>query len=35
MLRTLTGFTPKIALEDGVAETFAWYRDVWPRTERR
>jgi UDP-glucose 4-epimerase/UDP-glucuronate decarboxylase len=35
MLRTLTGFTPKIALEDGVAETFAWYRDVWSRTERR
>lgn len=34
-LRALTGFTPKVSLEDGVAETFAWYRDVWTRTARR
>jgi UDP-glucose 4-epimerase/UDP-glucuronate decarboxylase len=26
-LRTLTGFVPKVPLETGVAETFAWYRD--------
>ena len=26
-LRALTGFRPKISLEAGVAETFAWYRD--------
>jgi UDP-glucose 4-epimerase/UDP-glucuronate decarboxylase len=25
-LRALTGFAPKVALEAGVAETFAWYR---------
>jgi UDP-glucuronate decarboxylase len=25
-LRRLTGFTPKVTLESGVAETFAWYR---------
>ena len=25
-LRTLTGFVPKVSLESGVAETFAWYR---------
>jgi len=29
-LRALTGFVPKISLEAGVAETFAWYRDRWP-----
>jgi UDP-glucuronate decarboxylase len=29
-LRALTGFEPKVALEDGVRETFAWYRDRWP-----
>jgi UDP-glucose 4-epimerase/UDP-glucuronate decarboxylase len=28
-LRALTGFTPKVSLEAGVAETFAWYRDWW------
>jgi UDP-glucose 4-epimerase/UDP-glucuronate decarboxylase len=28
-LRALTGFQPKIGLETGVAETFAWYRDRW------
>jgi UDP-glucuronate decarboxylase len=26
-LRALTGFVPKVGLEAGVAETFAWYRD--------
>jgi UDP-glucuronate decarboxylase len=26
-LRALTGFVPKVALEAGVRETFAWYRD--------
>jgi UDP-glucose 4-epimerase/UDP-glucuronate decarboxylase len=26
-LRALTGFVPKVSLETGVAETFAWYRD--------
>jgi len=25
-LRTLTGFAPKVPLEDGVRETVAWYR---------
>jgi UDP-glucose 4-epimerase/UDP-glucuronate decarboxylase len=30
-LRALTGFTPKIPLETGVAETFAWYREWWAR----
>jgi UDP-glucose 4-epimerase/UDP-glucuronate decarboxylase len=25
-LRALTGFVPKVSLEGGVAETFAWYR---------
>lgn len=25
-LRALTGYTPKVALESGVRETFAWYR---------
>ncbi len=30
-LRALTGFIPKVGLEAGVAETFAWYRDHWPR----
>jgi UDP-glucuronate decarboxylase len=33
-LRSLTGFVPKITLEAGVAETFAWYRDRWPRPGR-
>jgi UDP-glucose 4-epimerase/UDP-glucuronate decarboxylase len=28
-LRGLTGFTPKIALDAGVRETFAWYRTWW------
>jgi UDP-glucose 4-epimerase/UDP-glucuronate decarboxylase len=28
-LRALTGFVPKVGLETGVAETFAWYRDRW------
>ena len=28
-LRALTGFVPKVPLETGVAETFAWYRDRW------
>jgi UDP-glucose 4-epimerase/UDP-glucuronate decarboxylase len=32
-LRALTGFAPKVALEAGVAETFAWYREWWPREE--
>lgn len=26
-LRALTGFAPKVSLEAGVAETFAWYRE--------
>lgn len=26
-LRRLTGYQPQVALEDGVAQTFAWYRD--------
>lgn len=30
-LRMLTGYVPKISLEAGVAETFGWYRDWWPR----
>jgi len=25
-LRALTGFTPKVSLESGVAETYDWYR---------
>jgi len=25
-LRELTGFVPKVSLEAGVRETFAWYR---------
>jgi UDP-glucose 4-epimerase/UDP-glucuronate decarboxylase len=33
-LRALTGFTPKVGLEAGVAETFAWYREQWEREER-
>jgi UDP-glucose 4-epimerase/UDP-glucuronate decarboxylase len=33
-LRALTGFAPKISLESGVAETFAWYRQWWEREER-
>jgi UDP-glucuronate decarboxylase len=32
-LRELTGFAPKMSLEAGVADTFAWYRDHWA-TER-
>jgi UDP-glucuronate decarboxylase len=30
-LRTLTGFAPKVPLEDGVRETVAWYR-MWSAT---
>ena len=30
-LRALTGFVPKVALEAGVGETFAWYRDWSPQ----
>ena len=30
-LRALTGFSPKVPLEAGVAETFDWYRDWWER----
>ncbi|HUM16452.1 MAG TPA: NAD-dependent epimerase/dehydratase family protein [Candidatus Nitrosotalea sp.] len=33
-LRALTGFAPKVSLEAGVAETFAWYRERWEREER-
>lgn len=33
-LRALTGFAPKVSLESGVAETFAWYREWWERQER-
>jgi len=33
-LRALTGFAPKVSLESGVAETFAWYRQWWEREER-
>lgn len=33
-LRALTGFAPKVALEAGVGETFAWYRDRLEREER-
>jgi UDP-glucose 4-epimerase/UDP-glucuronate decarboxylase len=32
-LRALTGFAPKVSLEAGVAETFAWYRQWWEREE--
>jgi UDP-glucose 4-epimerase/UDP-glucuronate decarboxylase len=32
-LRALTGFAPKVSLEAGVAETFAWYREWWARQE--
>jgi len=32
-LRALTGFAPKVSLEAGVAETFAWYRAWWEREE--
>jgi nucleoside-diphosphate-sugar epimerase len=28
-LRALTGFTPSVALEDGVRRTYDWYRDHW------
>ena len=30
-LRALTGFVPKVSLEAGVRETFAWYRHEHPR----
>jgi UDP-glucose 4-epimerase/UDP-glucuronate decarboxylase len=33
-LRALTGFAPKVSLESGVAETFAWYRQWWEREKR-
>ena len=33
-LRALTGFSPKVALEAGVRETFDWYRQWWEREER-
>ena len=33
-LRALTGFAPKVSLESGVAETFAWYRQWWEREGR-
>lgn len=29
LLRRLTGFEPRVSLADGLAETFAWYRDRW------
>ncbi len=32
-LRSLTGYVPKISLEAGVGETFAWYRDWRTRRE--
>ncbi|MEU5696699.1 NAD-dependent epimerase/dehydratase family protein [Actinosynnema sp. NPDC020468] len=28
-LRALTGYEPKVSLEDGVRRTFEWYRDNW------
>ncbi|MDP3940262.1 MAG: NAD-dependent epimerase/dehydratase family protein [Deltaproteobacteria bacterium] len=34
-LRALTGFAPKVSLEAGVGETFAWYRAWWEREGRR
>jgi UDP-glucuronate decarboxylase len=30
-LRAWTGYEPQVPLEVGVRETFAWYRDRWPR----
>ena len=33
-LRALTGFAPKVSLETGVAETFAWYR-AWREAGER
>jgi UDP-glucuronate decarboxylase len=30
-LRSLTGYEPAVALEDGVQRTFEWYRDRWAR----
>jgi UDP-glucose 4-epimerase/UDP-glucuronate decarboxylase len=33
-LRALTGFSPKVSLETGVGETFAWYRE-WREREGR
>jgi len=34
-LREVTGFAPKVTLESGVAETFAWYRAWWQRQDAR
>lgn len=34
-LRALTGYRPKVPLETGVAETFAWYREWWRREAER
>jgi UDP-glucose 4-epimerase/UDP-glucuronate decarboxylase len=33
-LRTLTGFVPKVSLEAGVEQTFAWYRAWWQQQGR-
>ncbi|HEV8616441.1 MAG TPA: NAD-dependent epimerase/dehydratase family protein [Methylomirabilota bacterium] len=33
-LRALTGFAPKVSLQAGVEETFAWYRAWWEREGR-
>jgi UDP-glucuronate decarboxylase len=30
-LRELTGYRPAVPLEEGVRQTFEWYRDQWPR----
>lgn len=30
-LRALTGFEPKVSLEEGVRTTYDWYRDHWTR----
>ncbi|GAA3854583.1 NAD-dependent epimerase/dehydratase family protein [Saccharothrix violaceirubra] len=29
LLRSLTGYEPKVSLEEGVRRTFEWYRDNW------
>ncbi|MEU6723143.1 NAD-dependent epimerase/dehydratase family protein [Nonomuraea wenchangensis] len=29
LLRELTGYEPRVALEDGVRRTYAWYRESW------
>jgi UDP-glucose 4-epimerase/UDP-glucuronate decarboxylase len=34
-LRALTGFTPKVPLEVGLAETLDWYRAWWEREGAR